>query len=474
MPRATTRSLWVKLIGATILALLLVLGACSGGGDGGKTAEAGDFNILVIVIDTLAAKHLGCYDSSLDNSPVIDRLAAEGVFFNRAYSTAPWTQPAVASLFTSLMPSDNGVQQVFNTLSDSLVSVTELMRERGLWTQGVTSNFIVADEFGFAQGFERMNDSPCAGHDAITSADVTAAAKLVLDRAGRRPFYLYVHYFDPHWTFNHHPAFDRTSGYAGRLKAGMDIGDLRSIRDDLDPVDIAYLENLYREEIAYTDQQVGELLAHLQQLGLDDNTLVVLTADHGEEFMEHGWIGHTASLYDELIHVPLIFHLPGLLAARTVEQPVSLMDVLPTLVDLTGRPAPGVRWQGKSLVGLMKGTDPGDPERPLFAEVSYISPDDWPTGDDQQKRFFKTSLRVGQWKLIHDLLTDQLELYDLANDPGEMTNVWQDGSTIGQELEGLLAVWEQNRGEGGLDPDAEMPEMDAALLKKLRSLGYVH
>ena len=127
----------------------------------------------------------------------------------------------------------------------------------------------------------------------------------MLDRAGKRPFFLYVHYFDPHWYYNHHPQFDETSGYTGPLKSGEDIGEIRRLSASFSDADIAYLEGLYREEIAFTDDQIGKLLAHMQELGLADNTLVVLAADHGEEFRNRGWIGHTANLYDNLLHVPL-------------------------------------------------------------------------------------------------------------------------------------------------------------------------
>jgi len=460
----------VRLIALGLLLILAgSLPACSGGGQGGK-----NLNVLVIVVDTLAARHLGCFTPGLANSPVIDRLAREGVLFERCYSTAPWTQPAVASLFTSQMPSDNGMTQIFTSLPDSLTTLAELMRQRGRWTMGVTANWIVTDEFGFGQGFEKLNDSPVGGHEAITSQKVTEAAELVLDRAGQRPFFLYVHYFDPHWYFNHHPDFDLTSGYHGRLTAGMDVGELRRIADELDPADIAYLEGLYREEIAYTDHWIGELLAHLEQVGLADDTLVILTADHGEEFMEHGWIGHTANLYDNLIHVPLIVWQPGRIAPGVVRAPVSLLDILPTVAALTGESPGQDDWEGRSLVDLLDGTTAGRPDRPLFAEVSYTSPDGWPSGDDQPRQFFKTALRVSRWKIIHDLLDDGWELYDVTGDPGEQDDVWNTGLAAEADLQTMLRGWEKVRGEAGQTLEPDLPALDADDLERLRSLGYVH
>jgi arylsulfatase len=464
------RSIPVKPLRLLAAALILVCAGC-GSDDGSSDQGLGqDLNVLVIVVDTMAARHLGCFTPGLDCSPTIDRLAAEGAHFTHAYSTAPWTQPAVASLFTSQLPSDAGVTRMFSTLPDSLLTLAEVMRQSGRWSMGVTSNWIVTDEYGFGQGFEKLNDSPVAGHDAITDGDVTDAGLLILDRVGKRPFYLYLHYFDPHWYFNHHPQFDRTSGYTGRLEPGMDIDDLLRDRHELTAEDLEYLRDLYREEIAFTDHQISRVLTRLDELGLRENTLVVLTADHGEAFMEHDWIGHTANLYDELIHVPLIFHLPGKIAARTVETPVTLMDVLPTLADVIGAPTAGQPWRGRSLLGEITGAGGQDSPRALLAEVSYVSPDGWPSGDGQTKRFFSTSVRLRDTKVIHDLQDGRWEIYDLATDPLERTNRWDDGISLQDDLKELLESWEQVRGQGG----EVRQNLDPETVRKLRSLGYVH
>ncbi len=465
------------LVVLTLLALAPAVPGCSSSGDssGGNSSKmmgGKNLNVLLIVVDTMAARHLGCFTPGLKDSPTIDRLAREGVLFRHAYSTAPWTQPAVASLFTSRMPSEVGMTQIFSTLADSFATLPELMRDRGRWTMGVTSNWIVVDKFGFGQGFEKLNESPVGGHDAITSDKVTDAAKLVLDRAGKRPFFLYVHYFDPHWYYNHHPEFDETSGYTGSLRSGEDIGEIRKKSATLTDADIAYLEGLYREEIAYTDDQIGKLLAHLQELGLADDTLVVVAADHGEEFREHGWIGHTANLYDNLIHVPLIFWMPGRLQPHEVDATVSLLDVLPTLDALTatGTPTPAPQRRGKSLVGYLDSSAPEVPGRPLFAEVSYTSPDGWPSGDDQVKTYFMTALRVGRWKAIHDLQASTWTLFDLKADPDEQHGNWNGPADVQKDLQDMLTVWENQRGSGAAITTAPL---DAEAVKKLKSLGYV-
>jgi arylsulfatase A-like enzyme len=455
-----------------LLLLALPLVASCGGGGGSSDLPPPDHNVVLIVIDTMGARYLGAHTPGLENSPTIDRLAREGVHFTRAYSTAPWTQPAVASLITSQMPSQHGVRHIFHELQRRETTLAEHLKQRGLVTAGVISHFVIGDDFGYGQGFDIYDDGPVGDHRSITSADVTDQAIAALDRVAGERFFLFAHYFDPHWSFNHHPDFDETSDYDGDLLPGMDIGDLRARRDDLSAEDIAYLEGLYREEIAYTDHHVARLLAHLDRLGVRDETVVVLTADHGEEFMQHGWIGHTATLYDELIHVPLIVHAPRRFPPHRVDTPVSILDVMPTLLDLQGLPADPA-WAGASLAPVLRG-ESGAPARQLLAEVSYISPGGWPSGDGQIKRYYKTALVDGTRKLVHDHAARTWEYYDLASDPREQHDLWNPDDPTQRALLDALHAWEVQHTAGW---DAELREelsIDAEAARRLRALGYVH
>lgn len=452
--------------------LLLPLVMSCGGQSSRQDLPAPDHNVLLIVIDTMGARYLGAHTPGLVNSPTIDRLAREGVHFERCYSVAPWTQPAVASLMTSQMPSSHGVRHIFDQLVRGHTTLAEHLKQRGLRTGGVISHFVIGDELGYGQGFDSYDDQAVGDHRAITSAAVTDQAIASLERLAGEPFFLFVHYFDPHWYFNHHPDFDETSGYTGELLPGMDIAALRAQRRELDAEDIAYLEGLYREEIAFTDHHVDRLLSRLAELGVADDTVVVLTADHGEEFMQHGWIGHTATLYDELIHVPLIVHAPGRFAARTVAEPVSLLDIMPTMLDLQGVAA-DPDWQGVSLAPVLRG-EALPPARPLMAEVSYISPAGWPSGDGGVKRYYKTAVVEGTRKLVHDFAAGTWEFYDLAADPLEQTDLWNPDDAAQRELLNTLHAWQVDHTAAWPDELSEELAIGEDAARRLRALGYVH
>lgn len=426
-------------------------------------------NVLLVVVDTLGASHLGSYRSSASSSPRLDQLAEQSVRFERAYSSAPWTQPSVASLFTALMPSRHGVRNVLDRLPAETSTLAETLSEAGYSTHAVISHFLIGKEFGYDQGFvDTFDASAVAGHDGITSEKVTDRAIRVLEQKDERPFFLFVHYFDPHFLYQHHPEFDRTADYGGNLSPATPLWQLRDVRDQLGTGDIRYLVNLYHEEIAFTDAQIGRLLDRLQSLGHAEDTLVLFTADHGEEFMEHDWIGHTRNLFDTLVRVPLLLRYPGAIAPRVVATPVSTLDVTPTLLDLVLGQPPGAHMEGVSLAEtLLNGSAPAD--RELFLEVSFE-----PVSDEekrnQEKRAFKTALIHGQHKLIHDLTTDTLELYELDRDAGEQRNIFGRDLKLSERLEARLRAWEQTHTETAGEKGSSASEED---LERLRALGYV-
>jgi arylsulfatase A-like enzyme len=443
--------------------LALALAAC-----GRAQTRLEDLNVLVLLVDTLGAEHVG-YVSGGDCTPNLDRLAREGAAFRRAYAPAPWTQPSLASLYTGQMPSRHGVQRLFDQLAPAHDTLAERMEARGFETAGVTSNELAGARYGFAQGFRHYDESPVGGHDAITSHRVTdAAIRWLAARRGEKPFFLFVHYFDPHYAFQHHAAHDRTSGYRGWLRPGMDVWELLDARERLAPDDVAYLVGLYREEVAYTDAHVGRLLEHLRSSGLERSTLVVLLADHGEEFMRHGWIGHTRTLYDELLHVPLVVRLPGRIAPRVIDEPVSLLDVLPTLMALSEQPDRDAGWEGVSLAPALFEGAALAADRELLAEVSFApGPKDAPKF--AEKTAFKTALLRGPLKLVHDLLADRFALFDRGADPEELRDLW--GARPEQDaLRERLLAWERERPAGREGAPLVPTDEEAA---RLRALGYL-
>ena len=447
----------------------LAAAALWGAGCGTSAAPTnGTQNVVLVVVDTLGAEHVSCYGASDDTTPNLDRLASRGLRFERAYSTAPWTQPSIASLFTSTMPLRHGVRNLADRLHRGAKTLAEELRAAGLQTHGIVSHFLIDRNFGFAQGFQGYDARAVAGHDAITAAQVTDAALRWLEQEAREPFFLFVHYFDPHFLYHHHAEFDRTEAYQGPLAPGMPIWDLRDMRPRLTAADVEYLVALYREEIAFTDHHLGRLLEFLERTGVDRRTLFVFTADHGEEFMRHGWIGHTRTLYDELLHVPLVLYQPGVVPPGVIAQPVSLLDVLPTVVDLLGIDAAGrEHWEGSSLAPLVRDPEQVRSGRAIFAEVSF----DPPFGDRErtaEKKAFHSALVLDGVKLIHDRLDDRWELYEHATDREELDDRWGDDPVRDAKLRRRLLDFEGSTARP--ERPGERPNADE--LRRLRELGY--
>jgi arylsulfatase A-like enzyme len=424
-------------------------------------------NVLLVVLDTVAAEHVGSAVPGLGHTPNLDRLTREGVAFERAFSTAPWTQPSVASLFTSRMPSSHGVLRLRQVLAPELVTLAERLSAEGYDTAGFVTHDLLRSRLGYAQGFSHWDQSHVGGHEGITSRAVTDAALAWLRaRASDAPFFLFVHYFDPHFVYQHHASHDLTAGYTGPLQPAMGIWELRNLRDRLTPDDIAYLVGLYREEIAFTDEHLGRLLDYLDTSGLAKRTLVAVVADHGEEFMQRGWIGHTRTLQDELIHVPLVLRLPGVLGPRAEPSPVSILDVAPTVLELVGAEA-DPESEGISLAPYLAAAAPPLPPRDLRAEVSFVAPRLDTRGE---QTVFLTALIRGELKIVHDLVSGRFRLYDRAADPGERTDRFEDHPRAGELRDALLA-WEAAR--DGHGPAATLLEPTEAELERLRALGYV-
>lgn len=422
-----------------------------------------DINVVLIVVDTLGAKHLGCFGSPGGYSPVIDGLAARGINFTRAYAAAPWTKPSVSAVLTGQLPASHGVTKLNSKLSADAQTLAELYQEHGWQTAGVVSHVLLAKKHGFAQGFgSYRNVNRSKPHETITSAKVTdGALEWLQQRKTDAPFFLFLHYFDPHYNYNHFPEFDRGTPYTGPVTPGMGVRRLRELSGAFKPADVEYLQRLYHEEIAYTDQQIGRLVSYLEQQGLAERTLLVLVADHGEEFLERGWIGHTRTLHDELVHVPLIFYLPGTLRPGVVAAPVSQIDIVPTLAALSLPPqAAPARVDGISLAPWLGGA-PADSERLIFSEVAFTS--------SGIKDAFKTSVVRGRYKLIHDRLSDSWALFDLIADPGERQDISAAQSAVRDELSQAIRRHET-------PPEAvrgEEVEILPEEVKKLQSLGYM-
>ena len=420
-------------------------------------------NVLLIVVDTLRYDHLGCYGYERDTSPQIDALAADSILVERAYATAPWTLPSIASMFTGLYPNSHATTKLNSKLPDDVTTLAEILKQQGYVTGGVISHVLLTVDRNFNQGFDQYHPAMRGNtHDTASTNVVTQRAQNYLRQfAGQdQPFFIFAHYFDPHYNYLRHAEFGFSAPSVGRLKPGQDVEGLYDMAADLTPEEVQFLRDLYDEEIRYTDRGIGRLVATLKELHLYDQTLILLVGDHGEEFVDHGNLGHARSLYDEVVRVPLILRNPhDRDGPRRVEGPVSLVSLTPTILDLLGVDSGKVGFQARSFAPVLA-SEESPQSHVVYCEVDF-----------GYYEVYRKALLMNGRKIIRDDTTGKIEIYDLNEDPFEK----QDLATSSPDaITTLLPVLESHiklaRGEAF---DAEQTTLSAEQLEQLRSLGYL-
>lgn len=374
-------------------------------------------NLLLITIDALRADHLSCYGYTKMETKSLDRIASKGWVFENALSQSPWTSPSIASLMTALYPSVHGVKKGFG-LEPAFVTLAEVLNRAGFRTHSIVTTPYLSEKIGIDQGFqgyEVLGESRISKYFlSKDSADVvTDKAIRWLRRIGKSPFFLWIHYIDPHIPYGFPsgtvlPPYYK--GYKGRL--GNYFYDVAAVRNGglrLDREDREHIKALYDADILFTDQNVGLLIDELERLDLHRNTMIVLTSDHGEELWDHGGFEHGHSLYQEVIRIPLILVIPGMKGGnRRIYSKVRSIDIGPTVLDVMG-----LKWgatiQGSSLIDLMtKGKDPLD--RISFSESLLY-------GNE------KKAIRKGKYTLIYEPSNGKVELYDTQGDHEERLDI---------------------------------------------------
>lgn len=428
-------------------------------------------NLILISIDTLRPDRLGAYGYDRDTSPNTDRLAREGVLFRQAISPSSWTLPAHASLFTGLLPHRHGaVRFGFSTpLPQEVDTLAELLWDAGYDTAGFADGGFVTLELGFDQGFDVYGDPGLANRGKRRFTEIVAKAEDWLAAGRPLPFFLFLHTYEVHLPYQPPPPYDTmfaAPGYTGLFAGGMSDAQFAAMlkSDDWIPnAALPQLEALYDGGIRSMDAALGELLALLDRQGLTDSTCVVLTSDHGEEFREHGSLFHRqAKLYEENVRIPLIVRCPGRVpAGRVVEQPVSLIDLMPTLLELAGAPVPAGLDAHSLLPALTGAAPPAD--RPIVSECD---------GSAALSTGVVRALRVGNDKLIESSVPvhSPLELFDLAADPGEQRDLHAGRPDAVADLRAALAV--AVVGTRGTPAEAGEATLDEAAREHLRALGY--
>ncbi|HXI04140.1 MAG TPA: sulfatase, partial [Candidatus Saccharimonadales bacterium] len=465
-------------------------------------------NVLFILVDTLRADHMSLYGYARRTSPELERFAAGGVTFTEAMAAKTKTSPSVASLFTGTYPYTHGIVQCRTVLDDSALTLAEVLHGHGFATHSIVANVNVGSVFNFDQGFDEVEDLWRDESTRLAAGVTDHALDWLRSRGqGKRPFFLYVHYLDPHSHYDAPAPFKdmfvgddeyrRLAGVTAPL--GEDhVGVIReSVRLEEHPREVAFYVARYDGEIAYADHQIGRLLDGLRSLGLERDTLVVFTSDHGESLSDHDvYFSHGGFAYDEQARVPLVLRLPGRLpAGARVDAVVQNAALAPTILEALGIEAPSV-MELQSLWPVAEGKEePAPPAgRAAFIEGGHKVWD------------IKTAIRTRRWELIdnpdgigtlggrYDLKTvlnmrrkgkaillfstgrqalRRYELYDLEKDPGEMTNLADRRPAVTEELLGRLHRWrERGRGRPRREPVART-DMKEDVIEQLKSLGYV-
>ena len=448
-----------------------------------KFSKQKELNIVFIYLDALRQDHLGCYGYNRETSPNIDKLAQNGVLFKNAFAQAPCTFPSVHSTLTSKYASN------FLTicrLEREHLTLSEALKHAGYYTVAFSSSPIVTGRKtnhslgGFDQGFDLFDDSIYSGKkwnwQWRSPEGVIEHALEWLDENQRRNFFLFLYIMDPHCDYRppepyrslYDPDFKGKNPVMGGHPTYYESKILRGLSTDLADRDIKHFVALYDGEIKYADAQIGRLLRKLQQLNLDKNTLVILTSDHGEEFFDHGGVKHCYTLYNELIKIPLIMRYPSLISGGSeVNEIIQSIDILPTILEIVDIEKPEV-IKGESLLPLIRGKDTNWRDYAI-SESPIVDAKAIVTKKWKYIHHFET-------RLIRDDLCDKYkkgkELYDLENDPKELTNLYVENIEIAEELYNkmihLLSESERERLKLG-----KALELDKKTKEELQSLGYL-
>jgi arylsulfatase A-like enzyme len=458
-----------------VLAVLSALPSC------GPSSPAPPPSILLYVMDTTRVDAVSAYGRVAGTTPTVDRLAAAGLRYTRAYALAPWTVPSHATIFTGLPPSRHRVTWRDGLrAADALVTLAERLRDAGYQTIGLSENGLVSDTFNLTQGFERF---------AVVRRTVPTARRWIRGLDARRPFFLFVNVMDAHAPY---------AGRGGRahLPPGTSVEALRALpvtaqvyqcRAAAHAGEIGLLRGLYLGDVRAADEKLGALLGELGRRGLDRHLITIVTADHGEHFGEHDLVAHMFSVYEPLLHVPLVVHGLDGVPPATVDTPVGLHDVVPSALSWAGVAVP------PDLPGRPLPTQGGDhgPPRALVAELS--DPASGGIADQTENRLRRTEVGLrahnctaGQ-KVYGDMQAlvryplklvwferYPAELYDLREDPEERRDLALERPEQVAELAGELAGrMADERGLATAGPAVPGAVLTDDMRRKLEALGYL-
>jgi arylsulfatase A-like enzyme len=443
--------------GFLVLLVALALGC-------GRT-RAPEPDIVIFVVDTLRADHLGLYGHERPSSPRLDALAGESWVFDRAFSHSSWTLPATASLLTGRLPAAHGATRdpldefLYSPLDERVPTLAERLTQRGRRAAAWVNNVYLAPEFGLARGFEHYDYNGSSGLEERSAAD---AVDLALEwlKAHPEPTFVYLHVMEPHLPYLPPAPYKRAFTGPGEIPVPVPFG----VGDHLDRLmnggwrpgdeEQASIQAMYDEEILTADAALGRLVDGLAAQGRWDRTLLAFTSDHGEEFWDHGSFEHGHSMYGEILRVPLLLRVPGQ-EARRVEFPVQHADLFQTLLGLAGAPRPAGSV-GDDLRGLLSAPPP---PRPLLSEDCLYGPP-------------LAAITLGERRLIANLADRTARLYAL-DARGQADRRVEDSEAQAAETRALLGVMEGLRGDLAVHRPTQAKRLDPDSIEKLRALGYL-
>jgi len=440
-------------------------------------------HVILITIDTLRADALSRGLSPHCESPVLDALAQESINFKSAYAPSPWTPPSVASIMSGLSPTVHGVGRQRTHFPVSPPTLPDFFREAGYLTAAFGGNTLLAPQYALYRNSDVFRfpepqpprtlarqalawyRGPIRMSDQHRTEDITADAQEWIRLYAEQNFFLWLHYFDPHAPYLPPPEFlaDHDQDRLYRVALAFDEDRGRARLSPPPPLRQFLLRSLYCGEVQYVDNRIGRVIEDLKQRGIYDDALIVVTSDHGEEFWEHGNAFHGHSMLDELLRVPLIFKLPGQAMRMAIQEPVSNVAVMPSILDLAEIEFDPTQFSNQPLKRFWDGRQPSPEFPPVFAGHNFL-------GGEQE------AIVSGGWKYVQHANSQMNQLYNLTEDTEERVNRLHSEPALAKRFRALIeehheasAALRERIGIGGRPPLHIQKEMQ----RRLRSLGYI-
>lgn len=447
-------------------------------------------SVILISLDTLRADHLGCYGYSRPTSPNSDALSRDSVLFEHTYAASNWTLPAHVSLMTSLSGPSHGVYFGNERIDSSNIMLAEVLRQKNFFCTAVTGAGYVSSFFGFSRGFETYREGEGFISHQNSAELVAGVAAEWLQNNRDKDFFLFLHTYQTHNPYACPPPYSTMFLGKDRLWERLDLlrhlGGRSASYRELPAEERENIVGLYDGEILYTDESlIKGLIEKLKELDLYDQSMIILTSDHGEEFYEHGAWMHGPGLYDESIRVPLIIKFPdSRFRGKRIATLVRQVDIMPTVLDVMGIPAGELNLEGRSLLPVVQGKEKGD--RTFLADAVYdtsfgnsrrgeepdmIFPDKVAFGIKKNKLIFNRELEPDVYRFFSPPPPrgQAAELFDLETDPGEKRNLAsQKADSVRDQVRIIQEVY-----KNVAKKRAKRIQVDEKLEEQLRALGYI-